>query len=199
MTKLHILLLTTIIGVGLYMFLIYREIKSFEREVADLRVKFHSLAASQPHSPSINSVDVVGIESVPPPPSTTAEVPVVANNKDDDSIEDDEASVTSNEIKEILTNIQDINDTIDDGECDVQASVCIDREAPSGTPSKSKINPKIAALKLAELTDEEIQDISYDNLRAILRNHGVANPRGTKPELVQKAIEVKNSRKVLDV
>lgn len=211
-TKLHVLLITTILGVALYMFLIYKEIKVFEREVADLRIKVHSIASQLPH-PSV--VDIVADG-----PQTRAtsdkekeqDAVIIANNSDDNSIEqdeDDNASVTSNEIKEILTNIQDIQeDFVGDIE-DIEEMDCVDADAPSSVSSgpsqkvqqlpNPKIDPKITALKLADLSDDQISKISYDNLRAILRNHGVTNPRGTKADLVTKAIEVKNNKGVLSI
>ena len=222
MTKLHILLITTLLGVGLYMFLIYKEIKLFERDVADLRIKVQSFAASIPHP---SSIDIVGSTVACPLATTTTatpetasrypvpeEVNVIAHNSESNDVNqdiDDNASVTSNEIQEILTNIQEINE--DELEADAKASPPSSapsstsndmevEEISSGTVQKSlKVNPKTAALKLADLTDDEIRGISYDNLCAILRNHGVANPRGTKSELVNKALEVKTSRKVLNL
>lgn len=222
-TKLHILLITTILGVGLYMFLLYKEIKVFEREVADLRVKVHSISAQLPHSKIVEVVATAPTaqpDVIPAPPRQydEEEVAITANNSDNNSLEqdeDDNASVTSNEIKEILTNIQDVQELEDeptiptteevsDKEIIMSEETVTKRKAakPSINASAKKtaqLPEEMKGMKLNEMTDAQINDISYDNLRIILRQHGVTNPRGSKTDLITKALEVKTSKKILQL
>lgn len=207
-TKLHILLITTILGVGLYMFLLYKEIRMFERELADLRIKVQSVASQMP--PTTGQImDVVDSKSVCPMRSTIGEhvasqIAVIADNNDDPS---DDMSVTSNEIKEILTNIQDIHeDATPDHDLpptpttDVpdQTEVSAPTQAP--TPIPTPLAPVVTVLKKTvepvnletwhTLSDEQINAMKYDDLRNIIRKRGV-NIKGTKQELCNMVLSIK--------
>jgi len=227
--KLHLLLITTVLGVGLYMFLLYKEVNVFQKEIADLRIKVQAIVAQLPplnvevvsHAKSLEANHQVCSTIVAP--ATTIDSPVhqvISVNKDivDETDDlDDTTSVTSNEIKEILTNIQDdvpmFSDdykepSVPSDDVDVSQTT-----TPVKKPKKESIvkNPEeigqvskaraaVEGINLYEMTDAQIREISYDNLRTVLRTYGVTNPRGSKSELVEKAIQVREKApKTLDI
>lgn len=206
-TKLHILLITTILGVGLYMFLLFKEIKMFERELADLRIKVQSIATHIPQNLGFDVVDNnTVVKTLERPQHTTiaeaiaAACPnIVADNMDDIS---ENMSVTSNEIKEILTNIQDLQ------EVDIDVTAKVDSvKSGSGSGSEAEVEqgqrdetavPRQKVVSgtfdvdsWAHLSDAEIQSLKYDELRAILRKRGMSG-KGAKSDLISLVISLKN-------
>ena len=113
-TKLHLILIMTIVGVAIYMYLLYKEIKVFEADISTLKLQVLSLmpidvnkimeslgssTARQEKQDKVGKLE----EDVKPEKRQ-----VITNNDDDD-----DASVTSNEIRDIITNIQDVDDILD--------------------------------------------------------------------------------------
>ena len=165
--KLHILLITTILGVGLYMFLLYKEIKLFENEISNIHLKINALA-SKIESPIIPVKEV----ETTVVPSTLA---VITENVD---TAEDDMSVTSNEIKEILTNIQDISDT---------PEVTVEQPDNDITIVPKSDNGE---LDLKNMSDDDIRNLKYDVMRATLRKFG-KNSLGKKQELIDQLLSIK--------
>lgn len=203
--KMHLLLIATVLGVGLYMYLLYKELHVFERDIADLRIKVQSILAQLPNQSRIEVVDsqpaciqVPQVETVVP--SSQVVEKVVENQVEknmDVTSDDDSESVTSNEIKDILTNIQDVvNDEVDDDDYVDLTQVTLQEQEKSKTTRKPRAKSKTSDAQhvdLCLLSEDEIRKISYDNLRSLLRVHGVTNPKGTKDDLVSAAIALKNT------
>lgn len=138
-TKLHILLILTIIAVGLYMYFLYKEVRTFQSEMNNVKSQIQTILSSSPvatvaagsvvaAAPASTSIDMVGPnEEVS---CQEAEKPS-ADAMDDDCVdeEDDAVSITSNEIKDILTNIQSVDD-----EDDVQLHN-VPQPSPNGSPN----------------------------------------------------------------
>lgn len=117
-TKLHLILIMTIVGVAIYMYLLYKEIKVFEADISTLKMQVLSLmpidvnkimeslgnsTAKQQEKKEKQEKLVKPMDDVKPEKRQ-----VITNNDDDD-----DASVTSNEIRDIITNIQDVDDIIE--------------------------------------------------------------------------------------
>lgn len=183
-TKLHMLLLCTIIAVGLYMYFLYKELRMFQSEMSIMKKQLQGLLTMKP--PSEEIVNVCLPTSTPTPviasPSTT-EPKMVHTNEDDE----DDMSVTSNEIKDILTNIQEVDD--------------IEEDEPATTV---QLEDDIIMMEkkpwpdYASMSDEEIAKVKYDDLRNFLRSQGV-HMKGSKQELINKIKEVVAENKNLSV
>jgi hypothetical protein len=193
-TKLHMLLLTTILGVGLYMFLLYKEIKLFEHDIAELSLKVHTLQSQMP----IMNIDIVEPAAKCPIAKinaahvlTQADVNVTALNDD----ADEDQSVSSDEIKEILTNIQDFTDVSEVITVPVTATATTAPSATTATATPVAPPAEITIKTIPDLANipiEEIPSLRYDDIRSLLRKHGVSNPKGTKPDLVAVLVDIKN-------
>ena len=164
-TKLHILLIMIVVGIGLYMFLLFKEVKMFGEDMDQMRLDIGLLKSQQ------------CAISPPPAAATTAKAVVVpAAAPRVVEYDDDNTSVTSNEIKNILTNIR--HDSDDEEEEDKEVV-----EQP----------PKIVdIIDMTTFTFEELKKQKYDDLRAFLRRRNL-NIKGTKSELIQKITELKSA------
>jgi hypothetical protein len=213
--KMHLLLIATVLGVGLYMYLLYKELHVFERDIADLRIKVQSILAQLPNQSRIEVVESepVGVSAAATATTVQVGVPDVSANQVEEQVEktidvtsDESESVTSNEIKDILTNIQDVvNEEISDDDFVDLTQVPLQEQEKEKSNAAKKPRAKAKTsdaphVDLCLLSEDEIRKISYDNLRSLLRVHGVSNPKGTKEDLVNAAIALKNTPgKVLSV
>ena len=198
-TKLHILLIMMVIGIGLYMFLLYKEVKMFSEDIDILREEIAALkgpvGASCPLSaPSPSKVPA---SSLGPEP-----VVIVEDDEDQEDDDDDDASVTSNEIKNILTNIREKEPEVEaekeqedeeQGEEEEQVLKPVANTpdlSVANTPNLSVANtPNLSVANthnLSLLTVQELQKCKYEELRLYLRDNGVNMTKGTKLELIQK-------------
>lgn len=168
--KLHMMLLLICVAVAVYMYFIYKDVREMQTEMHVLKKQMNELLSQQGGESLPQSKENVekatikinkGVESQPP-----KSVNVVFEN-----IDDDDASVTSNEIKDILTNIQDVDEV---------HNITVDPD-----PDEFVINEKKPVPDLSLLSEIELMAMKYDDLRNYLRRQG-SNPKGTKQELVKK-------------
>lgn len=201
-TKLHLLLLFTIVAVALYMYFLYKELKSFQDDVANLKKQVQTLLHGQPVAQPLQPAVMVPVP-VPSPASVvvSTQVPskpavVISQNVDEDDL-----SVTSNDIKDILTNIQDVDE--DEPQpttpTPVQAAPISEQNHEESLPSDDEVHETVSIMMeddivmtekkpcpdFANMTESEISKMKYDDLRNFLRNQGI-NMKGTKQELVTK-------------
>ena len=206
-TKLHILLILTVVGIALYMYLLYKEVKIFQDELVVIKgelTEIKSRGINNPITASISnniSKPVIG-EQQPPLANKLASVVAVASHDSecfDD--EDDNESVTSNEIKNILTNIHDDDVDVEDV-ADVEdiEDVSIVREvhSPEDVKSTDKVTLsfKSDSLEFSDfsmLSEEELNTVTYDKLRAYLRSTGNSTV-GNKAELVKRTLGLGNRK-----
>jgi hypothetical protein len=187
--KLQALLLLTGIGITVYMFFLYKEVRLFEKEIIDIRAKVNDLSHQ-----FLMSHNNQGTCTVPDKP-TTHDAIVNANVEDvlDTNVQsteipleaDDDVSVTSNEIKDILTNINDESD-----EDDIE-----NVEQPVLESSNETVSPDVneqateATKDLSLLSEQELNALKYDDIRAYLRQKGF-NGKGTKAEYIQRILDL---------
>jgi hypothetical protein len=164
-TKLHILLIMIVIGIGLYMFLLFKEVKMFGEDMDQMRLDIGLLKSQQQCAIS------------PPAKAITPAVAPRVVEYDDDNI-----SVTSNEIKNILTNIRH-----DDEEEEEEDKETVEQ------PLKI-----VDIIDMTTFTLDELKKQKYDDLRAFLRRRNL-NIKGTKSELIQKITELKSASADVDV
>lgn len=191
-TKLHILLIMIVIGFGLYMFLLYKEIKMFSEDIDRLREDVFLCKSELKLSCPAKAAPVAVTASVPLKATATvaaAPAPEIVEFEEDD---DDNASVTSNEIKNILTNIRN-DDSDNDSDCD-DANVAIADTQPRPEQAESASDPCVVSKSSQDLTLlslEELNHCKYDDLRLYLRKSG-HNIKGTKQDLIKKILDMKN-------
>ena len=183
--KLHILLILTVVGVSLYMFMLYKEVKLFEKDLAIMKtelVNIRSLATPQ-----------LGLyDSMVTKKPTKTSLPV-----------DDDVSITSNEIKDILTNIQQVDDDDDDEEEREETNIDInkmdDEEDKDEEVIKSIIETTISeqlpkecnfSTITFEMTEDQLNACKYEELRNFLRKNGI-NMRGSKIDMIKKILVMK--------
>lgn len=215
-TKLHMLLLFTIVAVALYMFFLYKEIKSFQDDIVVMKKQIQGILQGG-GSENVKSV-TPSLEQQPKqkPDNFTVDKDVGDNlkNKDMDHDDEDSESVHSDDIKNILTNIQDIEESDDDNNVEDVADVdtpmkeqdiaapenqeeCIEA-APIISNSITILEDDIIAFTgkhtveqdLSLLSDEELDKIKYDDLRGFLRKRGIA-AKGNKKEVIKTIKELK--------
>lgn len=152
-TKLHILLIMTVIGIALYMYLLYKEIKIFQEELNIIKSQMLHIQQA--------SFKDVPITSVPIPEPPAPKPAVVEDDDDNDS-------VTSNEIKRMLTNINNDDDHVE-----------IDDEEK---PESSTI-----AKDMFSMSSEDLSHLECKDLREFLRDQKL-NTKGTKAEMIKRII-----------
>lgn len=204
-TKLHILLILTIIGVSLYMFMMYKEIKMFEKDLATVKTQIHEILHKQenvvaPSKSNSGSGDVVEDDkkdfekfNVDQP------IEITTNNVDDD------VSITSNEIKDILTNIQHVDDDEDEPAQEQEEQ---DEQQPEEVVKKvieTSISEQVPVVTeddadeqdvtitqapvSIDMTNEQLQACKYEDLRSFMRRSGLPS-KGSKQELIKKILEL---------
>lgn len=211
-TKLHILLLLVVILIALYLIYIYREVKVFEKEInlikSDLLLlkdtnqkvcrlqeqvpqKRHSIPSQNSvHSAIPHSATGVSLAALP-----VATAPPVTPMRTEPVKDDDDSSVSSTEIKNILDNIDDelIQDknTVIEEKRDDQQEVATGLNTVDSEPVHKNITEGFQDLDMVETpsvpSEETLQKMKYEELRALLKQHGVV-AKGTKQEIIQKII-----------
>lgn len=128
-----------------------------------------------------NDIDIqIEEQSAAAPPPKTQDV----------EIDDDDLSVTSNEIKDIITNIRDLPDE-DFVEVPAPSASCAsveENEEPSS--EKQTMRQEIRSRGLIDLTEEDLSKLKYDDLRSILRKQGL-QVKGKREELIEKILALK--------
>jgi hypothetical protein len=196
-SKLHLLLVMIIVGFGVYMFLLYKEVKTFQDEIDGLKRDIMRLSAAY-------SVPIVD-EYVAPLKEKTTEITkgqcsfrphkkVVEQDADD-------ASVTSIEIKDILTNIcigeeketnieevvleqPEVQTLPDDIVQDVVDNIVV----PPEVLETSKIKLDVPLVDYCTLSAAELENIKCEDLRAFCKKTGLVS-KGTKGQLIQIIIK----------
>ena len=146
-TKLHILLIMIVIGISLYMYLLYKEVKVFQDEIIVIKAQIAQMQISS-MQPTLDE------------PKVCDDIKII------DEIDDDNHSVTSNEIKNILTNIQETDED----------------EVVEDEVVKEEVD-------FATLTEEELQSQNNESLRDYLRSKK-KSIKGTKAEMIKRILEV---------
>lgn len=174
-TKLHIVLVLSVVAVAVYMYFLYRELQNYQQDVIDLRRQVANLGGGACPITSLKQSElktekVESQRQEVEEPYESEDIGMhneclITNNEDDDDV-----SVTSNEIKDILTNIQEPEDDSNNDD------FVISDIGKSSLPD------------LKNKTDEELMELKYDEIRSYVRRFGI-NTKGTKKELIQKIRE----------
>lgn len=225
--KLHLLILLSLVGIAFYLFLVFKELKSLETEVLNSKIQISLIdsevkalrelsentnntitTTTTPNSSIKDNIKTNVIVNHHQIPVTTKTVnqktssnnvyfkpeEVVDVHYDDD---DDNASIDSAEIKDILTRKVDmshidINSVDNDDEQSDIDSINIDETTNSSyekhTVKKSQHVSSSPDLFL--LSEVELLQLKYEELRYFLRKHSI-NMKGSKQELVSKILSIK--------
>ena len=195
-TKLHMLLIMIVIAIGIYMFLLYKEVKIFQDELTSIKASLarfsssaHGLTLSQNFS--CRQISKKDLEIVDEDQEEEEE--------EEDAEEENDESVTSQEIKEMLSAIQ--KEPEEEEEVEEKEKV-IDITLKKAEPLKSKSLDISFSDKAAEgeeeeekdysgMTSEELQQVKYEELRSFLKRKGqVLKGKGTKADLIKKIGEL---------
>lgn len=206
-TKLHILLIFTIVAVALYMYFLYKELRGFQTDLSNMKKQIQTLlsqpgqqvCAVQPAPSATTKAPAQAAQpsaqkrAPPPPPPPPPKREPITENYDDDDI-----SVTSNEIKDILTNIQHVEEHDQQPpppspviEATVAVDDNVDNDIEVNETVSIQMEDDIVMMEkkpwpdFANMTDQEIHRVKYDDLRNFLRCNGI-NMKGSKADLVAK-------------
>lgn len=176
MTKIHLVLVFTVVSVALYMWFLYNEIKLFQDELHTIKKQVHSILNVPAPQAQMCQLVTKTVASVPVPVQQASiddqiemvedDQQLIMNNDDDD---DDDVSVSSNDIKDILTNIQDTDDA---------------KQQPIVVQTETQIIDD-----LSMLTEEELNRHTFLELRDYLRKNGQGS-KGSKQNLVEKILSI---------
>lgn len=210
-TKLHLILILTIVGVTVYMFLLYKEVRMFEHEVRMLRSKLGSLEIKL----SEQGQCMLGSTSATCP----APVAVAPGESNTDTAallvveESDDMSVTSNEIQDLISNIQQVDEQ-EQQDTDVSTShetteCVISEQDVDPTPpiipasdetvvhddiidnddiKESILRSQMNASSIEapeEFAAEELQAMKLTELKALLKKHALSQT-GSKQDLISR-------------
>lgn len=169
--KIQILLVMIVILVGLYLFVLQKEMKLMQQDFTALKKQLEMV-----QHPSNESKHRVLKQEVVEPVTCKVKSGIFVDVEDVEDVEDDEddeASVSSLEIKEILTNI-DIDET------GSHTSVC----------DETKCND-IVGEDLSLFVESELDKLKCEDLRNYLRSRNM-DIKGKKPELIQKIMSIRD-------
>lgn len=169
--KVQLLFVMILFGVVIYTYFLYNDVIRLEREVVTLKSSVARLEAG-------NVIKELVCEA-PKQSSTPASQPLQHSltpiPEQDDDFEEDDDSVTSNEIKELLTNINE--------ETVLQPQQ--DPEPATSNPAPPPASPA----DLAELSEQELLTYKYEDLRSYLKSKGITCKNGPKIDLVKRILE----------
>lgn len=203
--KLHILLLMMAIGITLYMFILYREVRQFEGDIAELKRHVKALETLNRPGQQISLQQdsqtdyiVEQQESQDSPAPSPCEQGNSENDADSDTDDTpdvgDDASVATEEIQEILTTIKDDDEEeaapVPNEQPDLQVPEQV--ETPVVSEPKQVVNTEEGE-DMFVLTPEELGLKKYDELRQFLRRQGV-NEKGTKKDYIQRILDIKSQK-----
>jgi hypothetical protein len=216
-TKLHFILILTIIGIAVYMFLLYKEVRIFEHDVRNLRTKVASLelAIGERCLTSVfDSVQKQQAQQVASPSVDPVKKEAVQADGDIELNEDqqDDASVTSNEIQDLLSNIQQVDehdhdhdhDHDQDQDHEVDPPIDIIEQPGSATQSvcnddvidDNDVKESILRAQMHEeekreqknvetFSEDELNSLKYNEVRVLLRKYGI-QMQGTKQDMISR-------------
>jgi len=208
-TRLHFMFLLVVAGLALYLYFVYREFRAYDQTLTLLRQEVQLLKAkvalggvSQVPGPAAASSSCMAALAAAAPSSAAACAPAAcaddhaaACDDDDDAdyeedAPDDAASVTSHEIKEILTHIATDEPPAAPAAPPAVAAVkghTLDLDLAAAAAADDDGSNDLATYALADLLK-----LKNDALKAYLRTRGVGNPKGTKEELASQIVALKN-------
>lgn len=207
-SRLHFMFVLVVIGITIYLYFVYREIRNYDVTLRALKSEIFVLkkqlnTVEQQQAVRTQALEQAsGLHSCAKPTQSHQEpIRVVDSGKDDvvdppvemveedpdgmDEQQEDDMSVTSNEIHDIITNI--VHVSADDGTGSGE-------EGDVHIPRASTRQPKDHS-SMPDLTQYSMEDLcklKYDDLRNFLRGRGVVM-KGTKQELSAKIKELAGS------
>lgn len=146
--KIQILLFMLVVLVGLYLFVLQKEMRLMQHDLGMLKSTVTEMCKNEV-------------------PTVTEQHHCVREGVDED---DDEESVSSKEIKEMLTNI-----TVPEGEVEVEVDAQEEEEEEDSN--------------YALYEESELEKVKCEDLRNFLKKQGV-DSKGKKPDLVKKVLEL---------
>lgn len=188
-TRLHIILILTIIAVAVYMFLLYKELRIFEKDILQLRAQVNSL--------TMNMTDLKAKCVAPGPPQQcmkpAADTTAIENVEID---QDDDDSVASEEIRDLIDTIHNKDsDKEDDEEPEHSEQEPVqDKEATvESEPDQPVIDDEQETpTSINDMDEDELNGQGMDALKTFLKEQGVAiKGRSTKRDLIQHILHLR--------
>lgn len=194
-TRLHIILILTIIAVAVYMFLLYKELRIFEKDILQLRAQVNSL--------TMNMTDLKAKCVAPGPPQQcmkpVADTTAIENVEID---QDDDDSVASDEIRDLIDTIHNKDSDKEDEEEQLvlpehseQEPVQDKEETEESEPVKPTADdeqPTTSSVSIKDMDEDELNGQGMDALKTFLKQQGVAiKGRSTKRDLIQHILHLR--------
>jgi outer membrane biosynthesis protein TonB len=186
-TRLHIILILTIVAVAVYMFLLYKELRIFEKDILQLRAQVNSLTMnmSDMKSKSIVSQQCVQVEK-----DTTVSVTDM----------DDDESVASEEIRDLIDTIHNKEEEENVVADSAPEPPLVVEAEPEPEPETAKVpeeieEPEVQVKKMQDMDEEELGAQSLDALKTFLKEQGVAvKGRSAKRDLIQHILHLREEQ-----
>lgn len=164
-----------VIGIGLYMFLLYKEVKLFQDELGVLKLQMRQMQIITPPLSKVEAKILSKMEAegeVDADADADAEVNTKAESDGEIIIEDDEddVSVSSIEIKDILTNIDRREDVVVKIEKEEEEIICDD------TP-------------IGSMTEEQLKLQKYDALKEFLKANKMSY-KGVRADFITRILNM---------
>jgi len=193
--KVQLLLLLSFLAIGCYFYIIHKDLEHYVGELHEKVQYLLKVAESQSNQkPQEVTLEKTKIPQVTEATTTTIRSHVHADNTMDD------VSVSSKDIKDLLTNIyQEPDDEIeiiveDDNDVEDDTGVKDDmqeqeQEQVHVEEVDISVQSHVAPADFSKMTDAEIMNMKYDDLRNYLRKHGV-HMKGPKATMLAKIREL---------
>ena len=176
--KLQIVIVLLSIGITLYMYLMYRDVRNLEAKVSQTEhavTQIHAALASNMYA-TAQATSNTHVRA-----SDLTEKPVVL--EPNHVFEDDNASTSSNDLRDILTSIGQDDDNHEDYSV-AQPSV-----------QQKVTNPK--DIDWFQISEPELRKLKYEDIRAFLRANGV-NGKGNKDEIIKRVLGMQQQHQQKD-
>lgn len=198
--RIHFVMIAVVIGILIYFYYVHKELRVFDATLKAMRNEVLQLQQKLPmiENQMAYQVDVAAMMQHPPLPQQPPQQQQHAEAEYVDD-EDDDASICSNDIKDILTNITHVQEEAEASASENDAAMVHPEDAgnmSSDTSESKRERQRVRTIEVGENKDlsgwdrADLLKLKYDDLRNYLRSTGV-HMKGTKEELAAKILEPK--------
>lgn len=182
-TKVHMLLVLVVIGIALYMLILYREVKVFQDEIFSIQSQVKRLSMSLKNLDTCHMVKPVD-ETVVDEPENIDEISEIEH--------------IMNTIDNVSPAYQEIDETVDAVETvatvETVAAVSEIDEIPEQEPVTESIDSSAEdfLIDYSNMTVDELKKTKIEDLKTFLKLSG-QSVKGTKAELIKRIADAKTS------
>lgn len=184
-TRIHMIFILVVVGIVMYFYFVYREIRGFDRTISVLKAEVNSIKQQLTHTQQMSCAKQQQAMSQQAPCSHDT-VPMMVESHLEEESDDIDSTMTTDEIKALLTNIVDYDHQEHrDNESDMSKTIDSNVQEQMHTHDGEGEPVKTSSEELYNLDSKDLLKLKNEQLRQYLVDRGL-DGKGTKQELISK-------------